>query len=343
MKRFVGVLVAAALFYSCQEESKYELEKRDNFKTIDEKEFVEIKLEGEASSRYAEFSGLTWYKDDLILLPQFPYQFGDGLTGSLFLISKDKIKNYLNSASSKPIEPKKIKLFADGLEEFNKWGSGYEAVAVRGDSIYFALELYGNTTKGFIVKGKIDESAGKIVIDSKSLMENDFCNRIENQAEEAITFYEDELIIIHESNGKNTFPSAYASLVNSHFSVSRRLPLVNLEYRITDASEVESDSTFWVINYLWIGDIEKLKVTDDPILKEYGVGESYKTNYNVERLVKLKINRNNISLTNTPPLYIELPVENYSRNWEGLVKFEDEGFLLVSDRHPRTILAFVPR
>jgi hypothetical protein len=31
-----------------------------------------------------------------------------------------------------------------------------------------------------------------------------------------------------------------------------------------------------------------------------------------------------------------------ARNWEGVVRLEDRGFLLVTDTFPRTLLGFVP-
>ena len=46
-----------------------------------------------------------------------------------------------------------------------------------------------------------------------------------------------------------------------------------------------------------------------------------------------------IVLTETPPIQLELGPE--SRNWEGLVRLEDRGFLLMTDKFPGTILGFV--
>ena len=41
-----------------------------SFTRAEEKIVTEIILEGSANDRTLEMSGLTWYKDDLILLPQ---------------------------------------------------------------------------------------------------------------------------------------------------------------------------------------------------------------------------------------------------------------------------------
>jgi hypothetical protein len=39
---------------------------------------------------------------------------------------------------------------------------------------------------------------------------------------------------------------------------------------------------------------------------------------------------------------LELVSDDDTRNWEGLVRLDDYGFLLATDKYPRTILAFVP-
>jgi hypothetical protein len=59
----------------------------------------------------------------------------------------------------------------------------------------------------------------------------------------------------------------------------------------------------------------------------------------VERLVEYRYTPRGIRRTDTPPLWLELAADG--RNWEGLVRFAD-GFLLVTDTFPKTLLAYVP-
>jgi hypothetical protein len=60
----------------------------------------------------------------------------------------------------------------------------------------------------------------------------------------------------------------------------------------------------------------------------------------VERLVQYRYTDRGIRRTDRPPIWFELD-EDAARNWEGLVRFE-EGFLVATDRFPRTILAYLP-
>jgi hypothetical protein len=50
-----------------------------------------------------------------------------------------------------------------------------------------------------------------------------------------------------------------------------------------------------------------------------------------------------IVLVDSPPMQMELlgSTQNDARNWEGLVRLDNRGFLLVTDEHPKTILGFI--
>lgn len=343
MKITFVIILISLLFFSCSEDNhhNYKVESRENYKEIDEQKVLEIKLEGEASNRDAELSGLSWYKNNLILLPQFPYKFGDGINGAIFYLSKQKIKRYINSKSHQPLKPKKIVLDAAGLERFNWWGCGYEGVVFNKDTAYFVLENYKEETEGFIVAGKIDFTKKKIKLDSGSLQKIKIKNYIPNLSEETITYFKREVYTIHEINGVNINPHPVAAKFNSDLLQQKLISFPQLEYRVTDATNVAPDSTFWAINYLWEGDIDQLKPKSDSLFIKYGVGKTHKKRYTVERLLQLKLTPTKIELTNQQPIYLELSQNKASRNWEGIAKLDNLGFLLVTDKFPYTILGFV--
>ena len=70
-------------------------------------------------------------------------------------------------------------------------------------------------------------------------------------------------------------------------------------------------------------------------------GKTHSMFKHVERLVEYQIKNNSIKRTTTSPIQLELNEE--SRNWEGLVRLDRNGFLMIVDEYPRTILAFVKR
>ena len=85
----------------------------------------------------------------------------------------------------------------------------------------------------------------------------------------------------------------------------------------------------------------QIKSGEDLILKGVKEGNTHKKYEHVERLIEYKIDGDKLVRTSTPP--IQLALDEKSRNWEGLARLEDKGFLMIVDEHPRTILAFIPK
>ncbi len=61
----------------------------------------------------------------------------------------------------------------------------------------------------------------------------------------------------------------------------------------------------------------------------------------MERLIEFEFNENKIQLSGREPIQIELD-EKASRNWEGIVRLNDRGFLVATDKYPEMILGFIP-
>jgi hypothetical protein len=61
----------------------------------------------------------------------------------------------------------------------------------------------------------------------------------------------------------------------------------------------------------------------------------------VERVIEFQIQDDKIVRTNTPPINIKLSEISDSRNWEGIARLDNLGFLIVTDKFPGTILAFL--
>ena len=79
-------------------------------KTPVEVKVEEIPLAGPAADPNAELSGLAWYGNWLVLLPQYPHCFSAGPDGAFLAISKPEILAYLDRKSYTPIPPRQIPL-----------------------------------------------------------------------------------------------------------------------------------------------------------------------------------------------------------------------------------------
>ena len=158
---------------------------------------------------------------------------------------------------------------------------------------------------------------------------------------ESILKHKYRLLVLFEANGININPNANAEYYTTSLKHKESVSFPNVEYRITDVTDIDGKGRFWALNYFWPGEKEMLDPGKDLIIKNYEEGKTHQQYEHVERLVEYKIRSNQISRTDSPP--IQLVLDETSRNWEGLVRLDKKGFLMIVDEHPRTILSFVAK
>jgi hypothetical protein len=297
-------------------------------------------LDGPAKSSRAEFSGMAWYGDFLVLLPQYPDRFGSG-DGALFVLDRAEIEAFVNGTNAEPLTPRLLPVDAPGLGTHFGGYQGLESIVFDGEKVYLTVETKpGAEMMGWILSGRVEPDLSALHIDVASAQEIPPQADINNLTDEAIVLWgsgEDaSLLTIYEANGRLINSNPVAHRFAADLTALAPLPLSAVEYRITDATSADADGRFWAINYFYPGDV-KLKADRDPLLRLI-----VRNLPQVERLVEFQISEDRVRFANTPPVYLQL-LEADARNWEGIVRLGDRGFLLVTDTHPRTILAFVVR
>ncbi len=336
MKRLTLTLLSIFLFWGCGEH----LQSLNKLQTIPVKN---IPISGKASLPQSEISGLAWHGDMLILLPQYPYAYEEDGTGKIFSIPKNKLIDYINGSNKDKIIPDEINFNAPGLERFNGWGSGYEAITFNGDTAYFTIESFEkDSTIGYVVLGVYHSDNKEIVLDASTLRKIPSQTNIENFSDEAILIWNKSIITLHEINNSSLVSSPVANMFDSKLNEIAQLPFPNIEFRITDATEADEKGDFWVINYFYPGEKISGSLANDRISESYGVNKFLKKDHAIERLLKMQISNEKISLADTPPIYLDFTEFSDGRNWEGIVQLDSLGFILVTDKFPQTILAFVP-
>ena len=185
----------------------------------------------------------------------------------------------------------------------------------------------------------INDCSRVIEIDNDSLTEITVPVNIKNMGFESLVKYRNQILAIFEANGKNVYPEPKIVSYNRSLTKSKLLEFENLEYPLTDATKVDNKSRFWVLNFYWPGEKKRLKPALDEVLMNIDEGATHKMYDHVERLVEYKIYKNKIQRTANDP--VQFVINKESRNWEGVVRFDNKGFIVVVDEYPRTILAFV--
>ncbi len=311
-----------------------------------------LELRGPMSRRDAQISGLAWWGDQLVLLPQYP-SFATPDTAHLYVISRADLDAALQpsdgsmSTEPVPIEPTPLPIDTTELQGIAGY-QGIESIAFADDRAFLTIEATGSASGLFGMRAAIasarlhtDGVAGTpVALSVERSVSLSVPSSIQNMAYEAIVIQQDQPVALFEANGANVTPNATATRFTSTLDSAASLPMSALEYRLTDATAADSSGRFWVTNYLYAGEAERLNPAPDSVALAHGVGESHRQRVAVERLVELAIRGNRIVRTSTPTIWIEL-AEGTGRNWEGIARYRG-GFLIATDTFPETLLAFVP-
>jgi hypothetical protein len=302
---------------------------------------TEILLSGPIAEQAAEVSGMAWYGDTLILLPQYPSFSGEEGDGAVYALPKADLLLYLAGALPGALEPFPIPFVAPGLAEAIEDYEGYEAIAFLGDQAFLTIEASpGREMKGYLVSGTMAPDLSSLTVDTGVLREIPLQTAESNRADETLLVVDDTIVTVYEVNGATINASPVAHLFDTDLTPRGTVPFPQIEYRITDATDPDANGRFWAINFFFPGD-EELLVENEPLAEHYGQGPTHTRHEAVERLVEFQYSDSGIGLTDSPPIQLELlPI--VARNWEGLVRLDERGFLLITDLFPKTILGFVP-
>jgi len=307
-----------------------------------------LELTGPLTDAQAEVSGMTWKGDTLVVLPQNPTLFGSEGQLGFFIISRDQILAAIDGTADGPIRPGPVSCRAPGLSRIVKGFDGLEAMGLMGDHCYMTVEAGDDTTMaGYLVCGHYDVVNNEVVMDMTRLTAIPMGLNIPNISEETIIIDGDQVITLSEANGRNVNPEPRGKVFDADLNFLGTIPLPNIEYRVTDATAVDAQKRFWVINYYYPPERPKLDPVADPELAKFGDPATFDPDACIERLLELRIVRtcrqgDFIERTETPPVNLETLPNNVCRNWEAVVRLDDRGFLLMTDKYPGTLLAFVP-
>lgn len=308
--------------------------------TAPEQTVTLLPLGGPLQSEDAELSGLAWYGDHLVMLPQFPGWERDGAP-CLYTVSKADLLARLDHTASGPLEPRCIAFDSGGIEKRITRFEGYEAIGFSGDQVFLTVETHRRTGKGLLVTGRIAPDLSVLKLEALPQVELPLPAEVSNAGFEALVMGEDRLLALYEANGARVNPAPIAESFDRSLAHSGKLTLSAIEYRVTDATSLDAAGRFWVMNYSFPGTSHHYKPAPDPLMARYGTGPTHARQPQVERLIELQVTPGGIVLTDRPPLQLQLSSEA-ARNWEGLVRLDDRGFLLVTDKFPGTLLGFVP-
>ena len=326
IKMKISLLFLITLMFSCS--TKQTVERTPTL----------LKIGGPMKNSDEEISGMDWYNDNLILLPE-------NLNGYVFAIKKTELDLRISGNDTTTIFPEQIKFNTPNYKELVPGFDSFEAIAFRGYEVYLTIEIrFVDSMSCLLARGHIDEKTLEITVPEQNLTVIDVPTFVDNMSYESLVVDKNRVIAIFEANGDSLIKAPYALSINSSANDIKKYPLSSINYRIADATRIDKNNRFWVINYFFPGDRKVLKPSNDILASRYGNGPSHSRSSRVERLVEYEIKNEKVSLTKSAPIEIELEGEKTSRKWEALARYGNEGFLIATDKYPKphTLLAFLP-
>lgn len=297
----------------------------------------QISLTGPIASPQAEISGMAWYGDVLILLPQYPNRFsldGAGSPGSVFALHKSDILDYLQDKTKEPLRPFQISFSAPNLEKSIRGFEGFEAIAIDGDRVYLTIEASPSSMMGYLIAGQIAPDLSRIDIDVSRLSQIPPQTGLPNFSDEALLVFGSRLISIYEISGSPFLPNPVAHMFDFSLQLQDTLAFPDIPYRISDVTSPDDSGRFWAINFTLRSETGVTPVTDSSLDGLF----QFQT---LERLVEFQFNESGIVLSDAPLFQLEPISDQESSNWEAIARLDGMGFLLATDEHPDTILGFV--
>ena len=272
-----------------------------------------------------EISGMAWYGETLVMLPQYP-------DDALYTVEKSDILQAIED-NTLTLTVSEFPFVVEGNLGVSGF-QGYEAIAFYENTVYLTIEAKVGNMHSHIVMGSVSENG--IVIDARSVTEIQQPTNFSNKAHEALILIGEHPLPFYEWNfGIET---SFTFQFEPDLSNAIQLDFPTIPYRVTDATKVDEDGRFWAINYLFPSDTSRIDDEKFASLNNQGTHAQYD---HIERLIEFQIaDDGTIVWLDNPPLYLALDED--PRNWEGLVRLDNRGFLLATDRFPETLLAFVP-
>lgn len=312
-----------------------------------------ITLEGPLARREAEISGLAWYGDTLVILPQYPARFEVGVDtinarsrggdrGALFMLTRAEIEAYLDTASPAPLRPRAVPFEAPGVPGQITGFEGYEALAFQRNRVYMTVEFdHEANAQGYLITGEVRPGLAAVHLDVATLKALPAQTQIGNLSYETLLLVPGGVVALQEANGWIVNPNPEAYVFDEALTMRDSLSIPTVEYRLTDATGLDADGRFWALNYFYPGERALLRPGTDSLALEYGVGLTHRRFDTVERLVEMQYTGDGIVRTEHPPIQLELLDGDHPRNWEGIARLGERGFIVATDKFPETLLAFI--
>jgi len=169
---------------------------------------IMLNIDGPMKNSDEEISGMDWYYDNLILLPE-------NLNGYAFVIKKTEIDSRINKIDTTAIRPQKIKFNTPDYKNTVPGFDSFESIAFRGYEVYVTIEIkFDDSMSCLLARGHIDERSLEITIPEQTLTTLTVPSYVDNMSFESLIINKDRIIALFEANGDSLVEKPHALSIN---------------------------------------------------------------------------------------------------------------------------------
>lgn len=307
--------------------------------------YFDIRLSETASDMNAEYSSLCWYEDNLILLPQYPSYFQSNLEKDvIFMINKDNLSSAISKKGRKVVEPRTIEVVNNESYKLLPGYEGFEGICYDGEYFYLTVEYNSGTNQAVVIKARLTDDDTKLEILNDQYIILDLPVEIFNASYESIFVYDNYIYVIYEGNGKIINSNPIAKKISLDLQTVEDVSFATIEYRVTDVTAFDETGRGWATNYFWPGDVDLYTPDEDFIPNNFP--DENNLEQGLERIIPLIINTTDNKIEydiSRDPVYIKKEIRSDSFNWEGIVVYNNNSFIIVTDKYPQTVLRYLKK
>jgi hypothetical protein len=304
---------------------------------LEEKPVTDIPIDFPVEVR--DISSMAWLDDDtLVLIPQRPAEWGEG-DGIFFTLQRADIEAYLAGENQQPLRAGTMRVVAPNIARFTAGYSGFEALTfVDGEAFGTIEAVSDDRTAALVVSGEVSPDGQEVVFGITTLTLVISEVQESGYSHETVVTSGDVAYVIHELNSSTLTGQPQARMFTRADRMNEAVTFPHIEYRVTDATGIDQETgIFWVLN-TYSPQQDDIQLDGDPFFEAYGTGATHAEQAHVERLLPLRVTESGVERAEgvTPIL---LSLSERLRPWEGVTRFDEQGFLLVTSGEP--LLAFV--
>ena len=268
-----------------------------------------LNLAGFPAGSQTAITGMAWFSDTLVLLPQFPDLNAVAGQGAVFGIPRAVLQNAISERSSQAIELVKIPFLFQGIKADLPNSVGFHSLAFSGSQVFSTVLVNAGITTLYLVKGQVSQDLKRITLGNRVQISSQSDTKPAPLFGSILMVAGKRIVLFETGIGSDAKASISAALYDFSLTPQGIIPFPHLESYLISVSSTDAQGSFWGLSCVLPTKAE------NNLMTAATMEEFHFTEYGIER-------------TESPQLLFKL--SNPSAHCpSGLERLGIEGYLVV--------------